>query len=621
MGATVGNDGTRFTVWAPNAHRVEVVIEDGPHAGTLALQPDANGVHTGFGREVPAGTRYWFRLDGGNPLPDPYSRYQPDGPHGPSEVIDPAAFDWTDGAWQGLTIEGLVVYELHVGTMASPGTFEAVRRQLPELRRLGVTAIEIMPVADTPGERNWGYDGVNLFAPNHNYGRPDDLRRLVDDAHRHGLGVILDVVYNHLGPDGNYLHAFSSDYFTARHQTPWGDGVNFDGPNSRFVRDLVIDNACAWLQEYHIDGLRLDAIDAIADDSTPHILAELSEQARAATPSQIVLIAEQASNEVRTVHPVAEGGLGIDAVWADDFHHVLRVMLTREDSPPEGYFADYRGTTSELKRVIEEGFLYQGETGISSGEARGEPVSDEPASAFVFCIENHDQVGNRAFGERLSHLVSPGRYAAASALLLFLPQTPMLFMGQEFAASAPFQFFTDHNEELGQLVAKGRRQEFRKFSAFADPAQRERIPNPQSEATFTRSQLDLDERSTNRGTYRLYRDLLRLRQSDPVLRRQSRPDTHVTELGPMAVAVKRAHGDDHRVLIANFGTEPLSLSQSQAGELGLDNARALVATGWRRYGGTGDTARWRGRGASRQYLIPAESAIVLATTSAADDRR
>ncbi|MDQ3693680.1 MAG: malto-oligosyltrehalose trehalohydrolase [Chloroflexota bacterium] len=611
MGANLDGDGARFSVWAPKARRIEVVTETGPEPGIAPLLRDEDGVFSGLLYGVQAGTRYRYRIDGGEAYPDPYSRYQPEGPHGPSELIDPAAFGWTDDAWTGLTADGLIIYELHVGAMTPAGTFDALRRQLPELRRLGVNAIELMPLADTPGRWNWGYDGVNLFAPNHHYGRPDDLKRLVNAAHEAGLGVIVDVVYNHLGPDGNYLRAFSDDYFTPRHQTPWGDGLNYDGANARFVRDFVIDNACYWLAEYHVDGLRLDAIDTIIDDSTPHVLAELSVRARAATPRDVVLIGEQASNEVRTIHPVGEGGLGLDAVWADDFHHALRVLLTGER---EGYFAGFRGTVAELDHAITGGFIYQGEVEPTTGQPRGTKVTTEPASAFVFCTENHDQVGNRAFGERLNHLISAERYAVATALFLFAPETPLLFMGQEFAASTPFLFFTDHNDELGKLVVAGRREEFKGFRAFADPQERERIPNPQAEATFLGSKLDLSERKTNRGIYRLYRDLIRLRHDDAVLRDPSRARTSVVQLGDRVFAVRRWNETGERLLIANFSSDPISLTKDNelVGGGGERAAKVILATTWRRYGGNGIQFGWRGRDAARRFEVPPASAIILA---------
>ena len=466
-------------------------------------------------RSLQAGARYRYRLDGDAAVPDPYSRFQPEGVHGASEVIDPARFRWTDGAWPGLPAEGLVLYELHVGTMTPEGTFDALIRQLPALKRLGVTAIELMPVAECPGRWNWGYDGVDLFAPSHTYGRPDDLKRLVNAAHRAGLGVLLDVVYNHLGPDGNYLRMFSDDYFTDRHTTLWGDALNYDGPNNRFVRDYVIDNACYWLAEYLVDGLRLDATAAIIDESPTHLLAELSDRARAAAGRPVVLFAEEARNDVRTIRRRDQGGFGITGVWADDFHHAMRVFLTGER---EGYYTSYQGTLPEIATALEQGFIFQGQPSARDGTPRGTAVTDEPATAFVFCIQNHDQIDNRAYGERLHHDIDVERYHAASALLLLAPETPLLFMGQEFRASASFMFFTDHQPELGRLVTEGRREEFKGFRAFADPHLRAAIPDPQAEETFIRSKLDLGERRVNASTLRLYRDLLALRHADPVLK-------------------------------------------------------------------------------------------------------
>ncbi|HEX3302474.1 MAG TPA: malto-oligosyltrehalose trehalohydrolase, partial [Thermomicrobiales bacterium] len=525
LGATVGPDGTHFGVWAPRAERIDVQIDGGPSAQLIR---DADGVHVGLVPGVETGARYKFRIDGGDAFPDPRSRFQPDGVHGPSEVIDPGAFAWTDADWPGITMDRLVVYELHVGTYTPEGTFLALIDQLPEIKRLGVTAIELMPVADFPGRWNWGYDGVAPFAPSRAYGRPGDLRQLVDAAHRNGLAVLLDVVYNHLGPDGNYLGVYSADYFTDRHQTPWGNGINYDGANSRFVRDFVIDNGIQWVRDFHFDGLRLDATDTIRDDSELHIMAEFQEKVRAGTDRNIVLIAEESRNTVRTIQPVAQGGLGYDAVWADDFHHSLRVHLT---GTREHYYADYEGSVAEITTAINEGFVYQGQRSPRSNRPRGTKVTDEPATGFIVCIQNHDQVGNRPFGERVHHDISMDRYAVASSLLLFLPEPPLLFMGQEFAASTPFLFFTDHNEELGKLVTNGRRQEFSGFRAFSDPILLNSIPDPQDLLTFLSSRLKLNERDRNAGIYALYRDLLELRRTDSVLRSPSRDRTEAKELG------------------------------------------------------------------------------------------
>jgi maltooligosyltrehalose trehalohydrolase len=611
LGATVTPEGVLFRVWAPKADRVEVEVERQGDREHHPLTRDEDGLHFGLLPGIAAGARYRYRLDGGDAYPDPASRFQPKGVHGPTEVVDPAAFAWTDHDWPGITMNGLVIYELHLGTYTPEGTFAALIGELPELKRLGVTAIELMPVAEFPGDRNWGYDGVDLFAPSRAYGRPDDLRRLVDAAHGIGLGVLLDVVYNHFGPDGNYLRRFSDGYFTDRHRTPWGEAINYDGPNSRWVRDFVVANACHWIREYHLDGLRLDATDTILDDGPIHILAELSDRVRAATDRSIVLIAEEARNDVRTIRPRADGGYGIDAVWADDFHHGLHVSLT---GARENYYADYSGSMEEIAQAIEQGFTYQGQVSPTTGSPRGTRVTDEPASAFVFCLQNHDQVGNRPFGERLHHEIDAGRYAVASALLLFAPEPPLLFMGQEFAASTPFLYFTDHNEELGRLVTEGRRGEFSGFRAFADETMRASIPDPQAESTFLSSKLKLDERRTNAGIYALYREFLRLRREDPVLTAADRTRVHAEALGAQALAVHRWQGEEHRLLIANFGAATsLPIAETPLlCDLPDGRCRLVLSTANHRFGGTGERAGVRGRGRTARFEVPARSAALFA---------
>jgi maltooligosyltrehalose trehalohydrolase len=554
LGARVlSGGGVRFTVWAPTARLVELLLRTGGQERRLPLSPEPDGYHTVTVPDAGPGDRYRFLVDDAGPFPDPASRFQPEGPHGPSQIVDPAAFPWTDAGWPGLRREGLVIYELHVGTFTAAGTFDAVVAELPRLRDLGVTAIELMPVAEFPGRWNWGYDGVDLFAPSHVYGGPDGLRRLVDAAHAAGLGVILDVVYNHLGPDGNYLRAFSPHYFTDRYRTPWGDALNYDGPHSRPVRDFVCAAACRWVEEYHIDGLRLDAVHAIFDASPTHILAELAARVRATAGRRaVVVIAESDANDVtllRSPHD-RRPGYGLDAVWADDFHHAVHVRLTGER---DGYYAAYTGAVAEIARAVNEGFIYQGEVSPYTGRPRGTRVTDEPAAAFVFCIQNHDQVGNRAEGERLAVLVNRDAYALASALLLLVPETPLLFMGQEYAATTPFLYFTDHHPELGRRVTEGRRQEFAAFPAFRDPARRARIPDPQDETTFRRSKLDPAERARNAPVERLYRDLLALRREDPVLRVQDRAATRALPLTDDVLAVHRRQAEEQRLLLVNFG--------------------------------------------------------------------
>jgi maltooligosyltrehalose trehalohydrolase len=579
-GATITPGGVRFDVWSTNASYVDVELVRGSESTWHPMEPAGDGRYATVLEHAVAGDLYRFRLNGEDSYPDPYARFQPEGVHGPSEVIDPSAFAWSDAGWQGLAADGLAIYELHVGTFTPEGTFAAAQERLPYLRDLGVTAIEIMPVAQTPGARNWGYDGVDLFAPNHVYGRPDDLRRLVDAAHAHGLGVILDVVYNHLGPEGAYLSAYSSDYFTERHQTPWGAGLNWDGEGSHWVRQFAIDNACHWVAEYHIDGLRLDATHAIVDDSEIHVVRELTQQARAvAGDRSIVVFAEDERHDIDRARPLERGGEGLDGVWADDFHHEVRVLLTNAH---ESYYALYDGTTEDVALAVRKGFEL-----IDEGHRR--PDTSDPASAFVFCIQNHDQVGNRPFGDRLHHEISLDRYRVATALLLAAPETPLLFMGQEFAASTPFLFFTDHPEELGRLVTEGRRKEFAGFKAFDDERMRETIPDPQAESTFLASKLAWSERETHAGTLALYRELLRLRREDPVLSVNDRNRTEAFAASAQVVVIHRWSGGEHRVLIANVGQAvQMPREWLERVEGGPDAEWALVlSTDESRFGGKG----------------------------------
>ncbi len=442
----------------------------------------------------------------------------------------------------------MILYELHVGTFTREGTFDAAAERLDALAELGVTALEIMPVANFPGARNWGYDGVNLFAPATAYGGPEGMRRLVDAAHRKGLAVILDVVYNHFGPEGNYLPALTGGrIFTERHHTPWGAAVNFDGFDSGPVRDLVLQNALHWAHEYHVDGLRLDATHAILDDSPRHILREIAGRLHALDRPRVV-IAEDERNERRVVLPEEEGGLGLDAVWADDLHHQLRRLATGDR---EGYFASYSGTIPDLAATLRKGWFFEGQRAEHRGEPRGTSAEGLPPQRFVHCIQNHDQVGNRPFGDRLTETVELPVYRALSALLLTSPYTPLLWMGQEWAATSPFLYFTDHPEELGRLVTEGRREEFRHFSAFADPELREEIPDPQSPETFRRSKLRWEEsrEGAHAGVRALYRKLLALRRREPALRTPDRGRFSVAELGEGALALCRDAAEGGRFLL------------------------------------------------------------------------
>lgn len=516
LGAIPEGDRVRFRVWAPLASSVAAVVEGQP--SPIPLEPSADGFFSGLCAGVEAGDRYRYRVDGRGPFPDPASRYQPLGVHGPSEVIDPSRFAWTDGGWRGVRPEDLVIYELHVGTFTPEGTYAAAASRLRDVADLGVTAIELMPLADFPGRRGWGYDGVDLFAPARCYGHPDDLRRLVDEAHRLGLAVLVDVVYNHFGPDGNYLGQFSRFYFSATHVSPWGSAVNLDGPGSAPVRAFLVENARHWIHEYHVDGLRLDATHHLVDESPRYFLAELSGALRASAPGRALhLIAEDPRNLAVMFQPAEEQGWGLDGVWSDDFHHELRRFLVRDH---EGVFRDFRGSLTDLATTLSRGWLFCGAYSIHRGYHRGTDPAGIAPRRFIFNIQNHDRIGNRALGERLNHQVDLAVYRAATAVLLGAAATPLLFMGQEWAASTPFLFFTDHEESLGHKVREGRRREFRHYAAFADDAAHERIPDPQAEATFRACQLEWSERDRepHASTLRLYRALLALRRTEPALR-------------------------------------------------------------------------------------------------------
>lgn len=550
FGAWIEEEGVRFRIWAPAVTTLELVWS--AHDGKTGAQPlprDSQGYFSTWLRGVTAGLRYRYRVDGQGPFPDPASRFQPEGVHGPSEVVDPALFPWTDSSWRGLPLKELVFYELHVGTFTAAGTFAGVEEKLLHLRDLGVTAIELMPLGDFPGRWNWGYDGVSFFAPARQYGRPDDLRRLVDAAHHHGLAVFLDVVYNHFGPDGNYTGLYSKQWYTARHHTPWGDAINFDGPGSEHVRAFFIDNALHWIREYHLDGLRLDATHAILDEGPRPFLAELTERAHDAAPErQVWIIAEDHRNLAHMLQPASAGGWGLDGVWADDFHHELRRFLTGDN---EGYFRDYSGTIADLVTTINQGWFFTGQHSDHAGEPRGTDPTGIPPRAFVLCLQNHDQVGNRPCGDRLHHQIDLATWRAISTLLLSCPGTPLLFMGQEWAASSPFRFFTDHHTALGRLVTEGRRKEFRHFSAFSDPQKRENIPDPQAESTFTSSRLVWEEceRSPHRETLTLYKELLRLRGSEPAFRDAGTGCHRTRALGEDGLALHRWCADGSDVLL------------------------------------------------------------------------
>jgi len=551
VGAELTNSGVDFRVWAPILKTVEVMVDGGP---PVRLESEDSGYFSGVVTSAYAGSHYRFRLDGGKACPDPVSRFQPEGPHGPSEVVDPSAFQWTDQKWRGVALLGQVIYEMHIGTFTKDGTWRSAQEHLPQLAELGATVLEVMPVAEFPGRFGWGYDGVQLFAPTHLYGAPDDFRRFVDRAHSLGLGVILDVVYNHLGPDGNYLPEFAPQYFSEDIKTDWGPAVNFDGPDSAPVREFCVANACYWIDEFHLDGLRLDATQDIHDCSEDHILRALAREARKrAAPRNVIFIAENEPQQVQLVKPPDRGGYGLDGLWNDDLHHTAMVALTGHN---EAYYTDYLGTPQEFISAVKYGYLYQGQRYKWQKKRRGSAGLDmHPASLITF-IQNHDQVANSAYGSRCHMLASPGKLRAMTALLLFAPGTPMLFQGQEFAASSPFLYFADQNESLSEMIRQGRVEFLAQFESLATSEMPEHFADPASMATFERCKLDNSERETHRHVYALHRDLLKLRREDPVLHAQKYRGVDGAVLAPEAFLLRffGEKGDD-RLLLVNLGRD------------------------------------------------------------------
>ncbi|WP_068470193.1 malto-oligosyltrehalose trehalohydrolase [Candidatus Protochlamydia phocaeensis] len=617
IGAEIVEGGVHFRVWAPIAQTMEVVMEGSAFQEAeqspqfFALEREEKGYFSGLISHAQEGSLYRFRIDGKEPFyPDPASRYQPKGPHGPSQVIDHKKFKWTDQHWKGVQLEGRVIYEMHIGTFTHQGTWTSAKRELLELADLGITVIEMMPVNEFPGRFGWGYDGVNIFAPTHLYGETDELRSFIDHAHALGIAVILDVVYNHFGPDGNYLSKFSPHYFTHKHVTEWGDAINFDGPDSEEVRAFYIANAGYWIEEYHFDGLRLDATQSIFDDSTPHILSEISKQVRQSAPNRhTYIIAENESQLTKHVHPIEEGGYGLDGLWNDDFHHTALVRLTGRN---EAYYTDYLGTPQEFISAIKYGYLYQGQWYRWHEKKRGTPSLHLNPSAFINFIQNHDQVANSAHGFRIQQITDPGNFRAMTALMLLAPGTPLLFQGQEFGASTPFYYFADHNEELAELIFQGRREYFKQFASIATPEIQASLPVPADEETFLKCKLNFTERESHSQTYALHRDLLRIRRHDPVFNTPRLGGVDGAVLSPDAF-VLRYFGDyeDVRLVIVNFGVDFI-LSPSPEPLLASPEGtdwELLWSSENSRYGGGGTPPvstdnHWRILGHATLVLIP-----------------
>jgi maltooligosyltrehalose trehalohydrolase len=553
VGANRLADGSwEFLVWAPNARSVSLHLL---HGGELvAMAPLARGFFRGAMQNLEPGSRYFFQLDGARDLPDPASRFQPEGVHGPSEIVDVDHFHWTDQNWRGPTLERSIFYELHVGTYTAEGSFDALIPHIPELVELGITTVELMPIAQFPGSRNWGYDGVYPFAPQNSYGGPESLQRFVNAAHEHGLSVALDVVYNHLGPEGNYLNGYGP-YFTDRYRTPWGQALNFDGAGSDEVRRFFIENALYWLEDYHFDALRLDAVHGIFDFSARHFLAEL--QCSVGNLSKklgriVRCIAESDLNDSRLLHGREQGGYGLDAQWSDDFHHSVHRLLTGED---RGYYADFEGIAS-LASTLRDGWYYNGRYSHFRHRHHGNSPQGIAASKFVVCNQNHDQVGNRAAGERLSGLVNFEALKLAAGITLLSPFVPLLFMGEEYGETAPFQYFTSHGDpELIEAVRRGRREEFAAFGWEPEKA----VPDPQDEQTFLRSRLDhsLKSEEAHRTLLRLYQNLIRIRREYEL----GSPDPRsVREIGRGALVVLRQNEVRQLMMIFNFAESPVILT-------------------------------------------------------------
>jgi maltooligosyltrehalose trehalohydrolase len=603
--------GVHFRVWAPDRKRVEVLLESAASRDSPVsydIERDGAGYFSGLITDAAPSMLYRYRLDGKNSYPDPASRFQPDGPHGPSQIIDSDGFGWTDGNWRGIQLAGQIIYELHIGTFTGEGTWNAATRELEHLVKLGVTALEIMPVADFSGSFGWGYDGVDLYAPTRLYGTPDDFRAFVDGAHGIGLAVLLDVVYNHFGPDGAYFKEFASDYFTERYENEWGMAINFDGKNSAPVREFITANAAYWIAEYHIDGLRLDATQQIFDSTSPHVLTEITRSARQAAPQRaIIIIAENEPQDVKLVRPVEQGGYGMDGLWNDDFHHSALVAVTGRN---EAYYTDYHGTPQELVSALKWGYLYQGQRYSWQKQRRGTPAFGVSPTTFISYIQNHDQVANSGCGLRLDRLTSPGRYRAITALLLLGPATPMLFQGQEFASSSPFLFFADHRAELAQAVRKGRAEFLAQFRSLGTPEMQRLLPDPADRATFEKCKLDLDEREDHFAAYTLHCDLLRLRRDDPVFSKASAGLLDGAILASEAFLIRwfdDLQGD--RLLVVNLGAD-LHLSITPEPLLAPPGGHywdILWSSENPKYGGLGTPALETEEG----WRIPGHAAVVL----------
>jgi maltooligosyltrehalose trehalohydrolase len=610
--------GVKFRVWAPRCRAVDVVLEEAPGSRApttpIPLQAERDGYFSTVVPTAGPGTRYRYRLDRDRLAPDLASRFQPDGPFGPSEVIDPSSFEWTDRTWRGIERHGQVLYELHIGTFTPEGTWRAAEQHLAALADLGVTALQVMPVHEFPGAFGWSYDSVGLYAPTHLYGRPDDFRHFVDRAHAQGLGVILDVVYNHVGPEGSYFNEFASDYFTDRYENEWGEAINFDSDNSGPVRHFFIANAGYWIHEFHLDGLRVDACQQIFDSSPEHVLTEITRRARSAADGRpILLVAETESQNSQLGRTPEQGGHGFDCLWSEDFHHLCTIALLKTT---EAYYADYRGTPQEFVSLAKCGFLYQGQINTRQKKRRGSPITGLDPEQFVFYLQNHDQVANTLHGDRVHHQAAPPLMRALTAFQLLVPCTPMLFQGQEFAASSPFAYFSAHQNRLSGQVFASRKNFLRQFASLASEHAQALMPDPNDIATFERCRLDHAERVAHREALDLHRDLLRLRRDDPVFCARTRGAIDGAVLGRDAFLLRYFGAADDRLLICNWGCgwqldpAPEPLLAPPAGR----RWAILWSSEDPRYGGGGTAPLER----SDNWWIPGQATVAMSTRSAQD---
>jgi maltooligosyltrehalose trehalohydrolase len=613
----VAGGGTHFRVWAPKCKRVSVELGEGDllqNRQEVELTTEFGGYFSGHVQAAAPGMVYRFKLPSGS-FPDPASRFQPEGPHGPSQIIDPSQYSWRDRDWRGISRSGQVIYELHIGTFTPTGTWAAAQQELPELAKLGITTIEVMPIAEFPGRFGWGYDGVDLFAPTHLYGRPDDFRRFVEGAHALGLGVILDVVYNHFGPDGNYLKNFSDTYFTDRYRNEWGEAINFDSEHCEPVREFFCANAAYWIDEFHLDGLRLDATQQIFDASPENIHIALMRSVRkAAGVRSTFVVAENEAQNATFVRPVDQGGYGLDAIWNDDWHHSAMVALSGH---ADAYYSDFKGSPQELISAAKWGFLYQGQRSTWQNKPRGSAAFGVTPEQFVNCLQNHDQVANSLLGKRFHQLTSPGRARALTALLLLAPATPMLFQGQEFAASTPFLYFADHRPDLARMVAEGRKNFLSQFSSIGNEESRSRLPAPHDLESFIRSKLDLTEREKNAPVYQMHTDLLKVRREDPVLNRPRVGGVDGAVLGPEVFALRFFSGAaNDRLLVVNLGADFKLVPMSEP--LLSDSPGTTWTLSWSsespRYGGSGTPPIQRETG----WRIPGHAALLFAAAPAGE---